>query len=111
MKLKKLYEEVILAVKLEERRFFNYFDETVRELEATYGKFLYNDGESYKAPDDLNDKCAVRPLYHNAIVDNILFLAGAGDTYKGEFLRKAQNAYNKYWHDDAKGRRIRRARW
>ncbi len=111
MNYKKLYEKVLIAAKLEERRFFNYFDETVRELEATYGKFLYIAGEEYKAPDDLNDKCVVRSLYHNGIVDNILFLAGAGDTYKSEFLRKSQNAYNKYWHDDAKGRRIRRARW
>lgn len=111
MNYKKLYEKVNIAVKLEERKFFNYFDETVRELEALYGNFLYIDEEKYEAPDTLDDKCVIRPLYHNAIVDNIFYLAGIGEVYKGEFIRKARNAYNKYWHDNAKGRRVRRARW
>lgn len=111
MDYRKLYEEVLMVVSLGERRFFNYFDETVRELEATYGKFLFDEGAEYKRPDDLKDKCVIRPLYQNAVLDNILFLAGAGEMYKSEFLRKSQNAYNKYWHDNAKGRRMRRARW
>ena len=108
---KKLYERVNIAVRLEERRFLNYFDETVRELEAQYGDYLFINGETYKFPKSLTENCVVRPLYHNAIMDNILYLAAGGDEYKGEFIRKARLAYHKYWGERAKGMRIRRARW
>ncbi len=111
MNYKKMYEKVNMAVKLEERRFLNYFDETVGELVAAYGNFLFEDNARYKAPESLDDKCVLLPLYHNAIIDNILFMADQGEEYKSEFIRKARNAYNKYWHDNSKGRRIRRARW
>jgi hypothetical protein len=56
-------------------------------------------------------KRVVLPLYHNSIVDNIIFLATQGELYKTEFMRKSRDAYLKYWNDNAKGRRIRRMRW
>jgi hypothetical protein len=65
----------------------------------------------YTPPKSLNDENVVLPLYHNAIVDNILFLANKGEHYKSEFIRKSRDAYLKYWNDNAKGRRIRRMRW
>ena len=65
----------------------------------------------YTPPKSLTDDFVVLPLYHNSIVDNILFLANKGEHYKSEFIRKSKDAYLKYWNDNAKGRRIRRMRW
>ena len=67
--------------------------------------------KEYTPPKSLTDDNVVLPLYHNSIVDNILFLVGKGEQYKGEFIRKSKDAYLKYWNDNAKGRRIRRMRW
>lgn len=111
MTIREIFEKVNLVTPIEQRRFFNYFEDSVNELQALYGAFSVNPEEEYKPPTALSDGNSVRPLYHNAIVDNILFLAGQGETYKSEFLRKSNAAYLKYWNEDAKGRRIKRMRW
>lgn len=104
MDLKSIFEKVNLIVPVEQRRFFNLFDDTVRELEASYGDFLFEKGKVYDTPNGLDDFCPVRPLFAPAIVDNILFNLSGGENYKTEFIRKAQEAYLKYWNDNAKGR-------
>lgn len=112
--MKKIFEKVNLVVPLEQRRFFNYFEDTVGELKAMYRKFvLKNNDAEYIAPTSLEEKCPVLPLYTEAIVDNIIFLAGQGQeaNYKSEFMRKAREAYLAYWTEDAKGRRIRKVNW
>lgn len=104
MNIKEIFEKVNLVVPMEQRRFFNYFDDTVKELESSYGKFVFENGERYDAPYSLDDFCAVRPLFAPAIVDNILYIASSSENYKTEFIRKARDAYLKYWNDNAKGR-------
>jgi hypothetical protein len=113
MEIVEIYEKVNLVIPIEQRRFFNYLEDSVNELQSTYGDFIFiEDKETeYTPPKSLTDEFVVLPLYHNAIVDNILFLANAGEHYKSEFIRKAKDAYLKYWNDNAKGRRIRRMRW
>lgn len=111
MTLLKLFEKVNLIVPLEQRRFFNYLDDTVNELNTLYDGFVLESEGEYAPPKDLSDDFGVLPLYHNAIVDNIVFLAGKEETYKGEFVRKSRLAYNKYWTDNAKGKRVKRMRW
>lgn len=112
MTILEIYEKVNLIIPIEQRRFFNYFEDTVNELQSLYGDFVFIKDVEYTPPTDLNEeKNVVLPLYHNSIVDNILFLANAGETYKSEFIRKSKDAYLKYWNDNAKGRRIRRMRW
>lgn len=111
MTLLEIFEKVNLVIPLEQRRFFNYFNDTVNELNTLYDGFVFESEGEYTPPQDLSDSVKVLPLYHNAIVDNILFLAGQNETYKGEFIRKSNAAYLKYWNDDAKGRRIKRMRW
>lgn len=111
MTLLEIFEKVNLVIPLEQRRFFNYFNDTVNELNTLYDGFVFESAGEYTPPQDLSDSVKVLPLYHNAIVDNILFLAGQNETYKGEFIRKSKLAYLKYWNDNAKGRRIRRMRW
>ena len=111
MTLLAMFEKVNLATPLEQRRFFNYFGDTVSELCSLYGGFVFETEGDYTPPKTLSDDVGVLPLYHNAIVDNILFLAGGEDTLKNEFLRKSRAAYLEYWNDNAKGRRIRRMRW
>ena len=112
MTLLEIFEKVNLVVPLEQRRFFNYFTDTVNELNTLYDGFVLDAEGEYTPPKDLSpDSVGVLPLYHNAIVDNILFLAGQEETYKNEFLRKSKAAYLKYWNDNAKGKRVKRMRW
>lgn len=110
-----IYEKVNIVTPLEQRGFFNYFDDCVNELRsifAGYDKdYVIEEGEDYSPLTRLTDKNHVRPMYYDAIVDGILFYAGAGEQYKSEFIRKARYAFLKYWTDNAKGRRIRRMRW
>lgn len=103
-----IFEKVLCETQIEQRRFFNYFDITVAELMAMYGKFVLKKDTEYKAPEALSDENNILPLYHNAIVDNIIFLTAGEDFRKSEFLRKSRNAYLKYWNDDAKSRKIKK---
>ena len=128
MTLLEIYEKVNLIIPIEQRVFFNFLEDTVNELESLYGDFVFikdkTEADStsdeiiiaiaeYTPPKSLtdDDNFVVLPLYHNSIVDNILFLANKGEFYKSEFIRKSKDAYLKYWNDNAKGRRIRRMRW
>lgn len=112
MTILEIYEKVSLVMPLEQRRFFNYFADSARELITLYPGFVAEtDEKEYTPPESLNDDTNILPLYHNAIVDNVLFLAGGADTYKGEFIRKSKLAFLKYWNDKAKGKRVKRMRW
>ena len=111
MTLLEIFEKVNLVIPMEQRVFFNYFEDSVNELQSLYGDFVFIKDTEYTPPESLTDENVVLPLYHNSIVDNILFLANKGEEYKGEFIRKSKDAYLKYWNDNAKGRRIRRMRW
>lgn len=152
MTILEIFEKVNLVIPIEQRIFFNFFEDTVNELQSLYGDFVFikdkeetlkttdslnrsvdADGnvyangvlvetqineddvkvssKEYSPPKSLSDDNVVLPLYHNSIVDNILFLANKGEHYKSEFIRKSRDAYLKYWNDNAKGRRIRRMRW
>ena len=111
MTILEIFEKVNLVVPIEQRVFFNFFEDTVNELQSLYGDFVFIKDTEYTPPRYLTDEIVVLPLYHNAIVDNILFLTNNGETYKSEFIRKSKDAYLKYWNDNAKGRRIRRMRW
>ena len=111
MTLLEIFEKVNLVVPLEQRRFFNYFNDTVNELNTLYDGFVLETKGEYTPPKTLSDSVQVLPLYHNAIVDNILFLSGKDEMYKSEFMRKSDRAYKKYWNDNAKGKRVKRMRW
>ena len=111
MTLLEIFEKVTLVIPIEQRKFFNYFEDTVNELQSLYRDFVFIKDKEYTPPKSLTDDNVVLPLYHNSIVDNILFLVTNEETYKGEFIRKSKDAYLKYWNDNAKGRRIRRMRW
>ena len=111
MTILEIFEKVNLVVPIEQRRFFNYFNDTINELLSKYDGFVTEEKTEYAPIKSLSDDNIVLPLYHNAIVDNILFLSGQGEAYKSEFIRKAHEAYLKYWNDNAKGRRIKRMRW
>lgn len=106
-----IFEKVNLIMPIEQRRFFNLFDDSVRELWSMYGDFVFTKGTEYQPPENLNDENVVLPLYHSAIVDNIVFLATADEARKSEFIRKSRDAYLKYWNGNAKGRKMRRLEW
>jgi hypothetical protein len=111
MTILEIYEKVNLIIPIEQRIFFNFFEDTVNELQSLYGDFVFLKEKEYTPPKRLTDDNVVLPLYHNSIVDNILFLANKGEHYKSEFIRKSNDAYLTYWNENAKGRRIRRMRW
>ena len=106
-----IFEKVNLAVPIEQRKFFNYFEDTVAELEAMYDGFIYEKGKEFTLPEALSDETIVLPLYKDAIVENIIFLSSGEETRKSEFLRKSRNAYLKYWRDNAKCKKIKGGRW
>lgn len=106
-----IYEKVNLITPIEQRQFFNFFEDTVTELQALYSGFVFKKDADCKPPKALSDENAVLPLYYSSIVDNIVFLAGGEETYKSEFIRKSRNAYLKYWNDNAKGRKIKIISW
>ncbi len=111
MDLLTIYEKVSLKAPIEERRFFNWFNDTVIELESMYAPMVCEPGETFTPVSSFDDICPVRPLYAPAIVDNILFLSGDGEqnnaVYKQEFLRKAERAYLNYWHAVSHRRHIK----
>ncbi len=109
--IKDIYEKVNLIVPTEHRRFFNLFNDTVDELLAKCHKFILVDGKEQTPISSLDDECNVLPLYKAAIAANILYLLGAGEIYKQEYLQKVQEAYLKYWNDNAHGKVQKRARW
>ena len=111
MTILEIFEKVNLVIPIEQRVFLNFFADSVNELQSLYGDFVFIQDKEYTPPKKLTDANVVLPLYHNAIVDNILFLANKGEVYKNEFIRKSRDAYLKYWNDNAKGRRVRRMRW
>ncbi len=108
--LTEIFEKVNLIMPIEQRRFFNYFNDTITEISAKYSKFVFQKDTDYQPPKSLNDECPVLPLYTAAIVDNIIFLAGGDENRKNEFLRKAHDTYLKYWNDNAKGRKVEMTR-
>ena len=111
MTISEMYEKVNLILPTEQRKFFNYFNDTVSELVSLYGDSVITSQKRNKEIIDLTDDNVVQPLYHNSMVDNILFYLTKKQEYKGEFIRKSREAWLKYWNDRANGKRQRRMRW
>ena len=111
MSILEIFEKVNLITPVEQRRFFNFFEDTVAELQALYSGFVFDKDADFTLPTILSDVNIVLPLYHSAVVDNIIFLATGEETRKSEFIRKSRAAYLKYWNDNAKGRKMKRLEW
>lgn len=111
MSVLEIFEKVNLIMPLEQRRFFNYFADSVDELSAMYRGFVLEKDAVWQPPEALSDAVPVRSLYAGAIVDNILFLAGGEEARKSEFIRKSHEAYLKYWNDNAKGKKMKQTGW
>ena len=122
MDFNKMYERVTLVTPLEQRRFFDYYDASVNELCVMFDKkYVFRKGCTYVAPESLNYEDVTREIFHESIIDNILYMAGAGEIYKSEFVRKANLGVKKAWnehrdeynatkHEDAVGR-VKKMRW
>ena len=114
MNTRQIYERVSLVAPIWQRQFFDRLNDTIIELGSLYGdvpKLLYRADEDGAYPDgqwvkELETELVVLPLYHAAIVDNILYLSGVGEEYKTEFLRKAHDAWLTYWNVNAKDRKV-----
>lgn len=111
MKLSSIFEKVNLIIPLEQRRFFNYLEDTASELISKYGeKFVLEDGASVCTHDNnlISGEINILPQYEKAIVNNILYLGGAGELYISEYLRLAEQAYIYYYRKNTKKRRLKR---
>ena len=79
MTVLEIYEKVNLKTPVEQRVFFNYLNDSVNEIAELYGDlpktmFRGNITATDIVPiDSLTAEMVVLPLYHNAVVDNILF--------------------------------------
>lgn len=113
MTVLEIFEKVNLKVPLEQRRFFNYYNDTIEELNSLYSDYVLEHGSEFAPIGSICDPYVVLPRYASAIVDNILYLSGfdKDGTSKSEFLRKAENAHLSYWNENAKNKRIKRMRW
>jgi len=117
MTILQMFEKVNLTAPTERRNFYNYLNDSVNEIAGLYGdmpKMTFSN--NITAADivpivDFSDRLTVLPLYHDAIVDNILFLCGYGEEHKGEFIRKSREAYLHYWNLYSKNRRMKRGGW
>lgn len=109
-----IFERISLKTPMEQRRFFNFFNDTADELETLYGfipEVVFEDVSKRVKIKSLSDENNILPLYHEAVIDNIMFLSGQEEVYKSEFIRKSNLAYFRYWNDYAKHRRAKRMRW
>lgn len=106
-----IYEKVNLVIPIERRQFFNYFEDTVTELQAMYSGFVFEKDAEFTPPTSLSDENVILPLYSGAIVDNIIFLANGEEIRKTEFMRKSRDAFLKYWNDNAKGKKMKGRKW
>jgi len=115
MRVVDIYERVCQFLPtLEQRRFLNFVNDSVVELEQQYYPLVVESGKTY-VPLAFDSNIAdaeinVRPLYLTAIVCDVRYLAApqAEDAaaFKQEFFRQAQGAFFKYWHDTAHGRKV-----
>ena len=111
MTLLKIFEKVNLVIPIEQRKFFNFFEDTIEELESMYSGFVVEKDAEFSPPSELSEETVVRQLYKSAIVDNIIFLSTGEETRKSEFTRKSREAYLKYWCDNAKCKKIKGRKW
>ena len=123
MTVLEIYEKVNIRTPLEQRIFFNYLNDSVNEISELYGDmpktvFIGNIISADVVPiSTLEDEMVLKPMYHNAVVDNILFLCGQGSDpnevreHKGEFVRKTKEAYLHYWGLYSRGKHVKRNRW
>lgn len=115
MTIKKMYEAVNLRTPIDERTFFEYFNESVAELVLKFkAKYIFTDDEKEKNPQisSLNEDNPIFDLYHIAVLYNILYLCGLGDAYKTMFLSYSEEAnLQKEKERDTKGDYIRSEGW
>lgn len=114
-----IYEQIILKFNVEQKKFLIALNNTISELFAEYGEIVFVDNTPPTADIQWSDivsglKVCFKPLFVPAVVDNIIYLLNTtADNvgYKQEFMRKARQAFLKYWNDNAKGRRVKKIGW
>ena len=105
MTVKDMYEKVMLKKNVDIRSFINALNDTQDEVSSSY---------RVGTPDKilrLEDEISIDVLFHNAMLDNVLFILGAGDSFKSEFLRKCHEAYKVLVGSKSKRRTLRRSGW
>jgi hypothetical protein len=114
MTVLEIYEKVNKKNKLEQNSFFSYLNDTVSELLSKYSTKLVLSAEEYTDVKSLQDNFVVLPLYHTAIIDNVLFNVVSAEEqqkYKVEFIRKSEDTYKHYWKLNAKSKRMTGGAW
>lgn len=104
MTLIDLFERVNIVASISQRAFIDYYINSVNELMGLYGeKYVIQRNKEFDGNiSDIRAENVIMPLYDVPTVDNILYCITGNQEYKSEFLRKADEAYRKYWRDGAK---------
>jgi len=117
MTARELYERVNASAAIDERRFFDCLNDSIAETAAQYGTQPETAFPSGLTARDMyrlrsfGEEIPLLPLYSTALADNILYLSGNGEHYKGEYLRKSREAWLSYWHETAHHRKLKRKGW
>ncbi len=104
-----VYERVTRRHAISQNEFVTYFNETVGELENTYGGAYVLLPEVIFAESivSIDGEVSVDGRYTNAITDNILYLATGAADYKNAYQSHAQDAYLDRWREENKHKRIK----
>lgn len=92
MKSNELFASVSVRCPIDQYKFIYYFNQTVDEINLMYPLFT-----PLQHMNSFLDEREYPDILHGPISDNILFLAGFGDQYKSEFLRKMKYVFCAWW--------------
>ena len=112
-----IYERISLKVPMEQKLFFNALNDTINAISARYGSIpgvTFDNrlrGDELMPIHGLIEEIPLLPMYHNAVVDGIMYRSGQGDAYGAESDRKADEAYRYYWFLHSGGKKTRRRQW
>lgn len=105
MNILSIYDTCTHAVPMEQDKFLNHLDTTVRALMARY-KPEYVCRADYHTPTSTRDEIPVYDAYFTAVVDNILYLATGDAARKTDYVEEARDAYKTVWSAKMRGRRF-----
>ena len=97
MKIGQIYESVTIRTPVDERNFYDYFNETLSEIEMMFDtKYTFKDGCVGSVVSSMEDEFPLMDKYYTAVLFNLLYLCGYGDpnSIKSEFIRLANAAHD-----------------
>lgn len=107
MNTRSVYDRVCLTNPVEQNKFVQFFNDSVRSLVGVYdSKYVFEEDTcDYSEIMHINDMSGVRDIYAECITDNVLYLVSGDNQKRVDFVNKADMAYKTVWRTFAKYRR------